>query len=173
MLKPTLISLALICILNVAGLSQIGPVNVSGVAVDRAALVGGENLMLNGAGVRTRAAFKTYVAALYLGKNVTSTADALSLPGAKRLRIVMLRDMSSSDVGQSFTSALNANTTEEERAKIQSSTIQFTGAFNAVTVFKKGDVITLDWVPGTGLRTMLNNREVGGRIGGRCFSNRC
>lgn len=169
MQKTIPISIALICILTVTGLSQTGPVYVSGIAVDRAALVGGENLMLNGAGVRTRAGFKTYVAALYLGKNVTSTADVLSLPGAKRLRIVMLRDMSSSDVGQTFTTAFNNNTASTNRSKLQPPMMGFTFAFQNVSVFKKGDVITLDWIPGVGLRTTLNNREIGSAIADDLF----
>ena len=57
---------------------------VAGVKVDERIRLGSSELVLNGAGLRTKAFFKVYVAGLYLAEKRTSTADVLALPGAKR-----------------------------------------------------------------------------------------
>ena len=56
---------------------------VSGVKLDDKVSVGGKELVLNGAGVRTKVVFKVYVASLYLPSKTTDLAGVLaSKPGA-------------------------------------------------------------------------------------------
>src|SRR6187402_3535414 len=54
--------------------SSAQAVEVEGVKLDPAAQVGGANLVLNGAGVRTRAIFKVYVAGLYVPQKSNNAA---------------------------------------------------------------------------------------------------
>ena len=49
--------------------------DVGGVKVEDKAMVGGQELALNGAGVRTRLVFKVYVGALYLPQKTSNVAD--------------------------------------------------------------------------------------------------
>ena len=56
---------------------------VAGVRVDDRARVEASELVLNGAGLRTKYFVNVYVAGLYLAQKKTSTADVLALPGAK------------------------------------------------------------------------------------------
>lgn len=142
---------------------------VSGVDFDNSVTVDGSPLVLNGAGVRTKAMFKLYAAGLYLTKSKTVAADVLTLSGAKRVKIVMLREVSSEDMGNSFMTAINSNTTKAERVSIVSSIAEFNSLFETIPTLKKGDSVTLDWIPGTGLRCAHNNRTVGNVINDLAF----
>ena len=56
---------------------------VGGVRLDDKATVGGQELVLNGAGVRTRAIFKVYVGSLYLPAKADTTPES-----TKRISLV-------------------------------------------------------------------------------------
>lgn len=62
----------------------------------------GPDLVLNGAGVRTRFVVKVYVAGLYLAERKAAAADAIALGGPKRVSISMMRDVGA----QQFNDAL-------------------------------------------------------------------
>ena len=63
---------------------------VAGVKIDDTLNFGGSQLTLNGAGIRYKAVFKVYVAALYVGKKSSQTQEILAQPGAKRISIYNL-----------------------------------------------------------------------------------
>lgn len=54
---------------------------VAGVKLEDKASLGGKELVLNGAGLRTRFMLKIYVAGLYLAEKKGSAADAVAAPG--------------------------------------------------------------------------------------------
>mgnify|MGYP003395697742 CR=1 FL=1 len=95
------------------------------------AAAGGPELVLNGAGVRTRVFFKVYVGALYLQKKTGDAKAVLSDAGAKRV------------------------------AKLDPQVMQLEGIFNAVKAVKTGDTILLDFAPGTGTRVTVNGESRG------------
>lgn len=136
-------------------------IEVAGVKLDDTAKVAGKDLKLNGAGVRTKAIFKVYVAALYLPEKKTTTADILALNGPRRITLVMMRDISADDFGQSFITGLNNNADKSEKTKIINQTAQFGEMFTLLPGIKKGDVLTLDWVPGSGTHSTLNGKRMG------------
>ncbi len=55
---------------------------VGGVKLDAKASVGGQELVLNGAGIRTKVFFKVYVASLYLPAKATDLAGVLATRAA-------------------------------------------------------------------------------------------
>src|SRR5437899_6201005 len=77
-------------------------VEVAGVRLVDSVRVANRELKLNGAGVRYKAIFKVYVAALYLGEKKTTTPDVIAAPGPKRVSIVMLRVVGSEEFGRGF-----------------------------------------------------------------------
>jgi hypothetical protein len=163
----TLLSLVflVLCVYASAIFSQNRTTNIAGVTLDNMVKVGGQELTLNGAGVRTKSLFKVYVVGLYLAVPKTTTAEVISLAGSKRLMIVMLRDVRTEDLLQSFMAALRSNATDEERRAIASYYNQISEVFEGEPALEKGDIVTLDWVPGTGLRCYLNDEPVGQAIG--------
>jgi Chalcone isomerase-like len=142
---------------------------VAGVLYDNTDNVAGTALVLNGAGVRTRSSFKVYAAGLYVTNGKTTAAGVLALAGAKRMKIVMYREVSAVDMGDHFVTGINNNTTENERTNLAPSIVRFTSLFDTVPALKKGDVLTLDWIPGTGLLCALNDKAVGDAIGDSAF----
>ena len=146
-------------------------VDVSGVKVDDSATVAGKELKLNGAGVRTRAVFKVYAMGLYLTDKKTSAADVLSLAGPKRVALHMMREVSSDDLGQSFVEGLNKNSDKAEKSKIVNQTVKFGEMFANTAAVKKGDVLTVDWVPGSGTIVSINGKQNGDVLPDVAFFN--
>ncbi len=139
-------------------------VELAGVKMDEVSKLGNTELKLNGAGIRTKAIFKVYVAGLYLPAKKNTVADILAETGPRRMRLVMLRDINVDDFGQSFTTGLNNNADPAERKKIVNQTVQFGEVFAAIPSLKKGDELLLDWVPGAGTVSSLNGKKVGETI---------
>jgi hypothetical protein len=75
--------------------------DVGGVKLVDKASVGGQDLVLNGAGIRTRAFFKVYVAGLYVPAKSADPAAILA-KGPRRIQLNLLRDLS----GEQFVGAL-------------------------------------------------------------------
>ncbi|MFZ6819515.1 chalcone isomerase family protein [Undibacterium sp. Ji22W] len=144
-------------------------VTVSGVKLDDTVQVGTQSLKLNGAGVRYKVIFKVYVAALYLPEEKSTTPEVLALPGAKRVTLVMLRELSNDDLGHRFMDGLRNNLDIEERSKLIKPMITFGKMFSLVPVLKKGDILTFDWIPGTGIVCQFNGQKVGETINDPIF----
>ena len=61
--------------------------------LEPSAQVGAAALQLNGAGLRTRAFFKVYVAALYVPQKSADAAALLAQKGPRRITLTMLRNI--------------------------------------------------------------------------------
>jgi hypothetical protein len=136
-------------------------VEVNGVKFDDTTKVAGKDLVLNGAGLRTKIIFKVYAAGLYLGEKKNTVADVLRQEGPRRMTIVMLRDVSSSDFGDAFMKGINDNIDNAEKAKYAGQIAKFGELFGAIPGVKKGDVLHLDLIPGSGTQAELNGKKVG------------
>src|SRR5262249_62120319 len=84
---------------------------VGGVKLDDKASLGGQELVLNGAGMRTKAFFKVYVAGLYLPQKQTSTSGVLAQK-PRRVQLTLLRDLSSEQLLEALQSGLAAHNTQ-------------------------------------------------------------
>ena len=144
---------------------------VAGVKLDDTARVANKELKLNGAGLRTKAIFKVYVAGLYLPEKKTAVAEIMDAAGPRRLTIVMLRDVSSDDFGQSFMTGLNANSDKAEKSKIFNQTVKMGEIFASIPSLKKGDTVTADWLPGSGTQIHVNGKTVGDALPDLAFYN--
>ncbi|MBI2296975.1 MAG: chalcone isomerase family protein [Betaproteobacteria bacterium] len=150
---------------------RCGAAEVEGVKLADKVRVGdaGPELVLNGAGVRTRVFFKVYVGALYLQQKKTSAEAALADTGAKRVAMHMLRDLAADQLFSALNDGLRNNHTPEVLARLEPQVRQLEGIFNAVKAAKTGDAIVLDFLPGTGTRVVVNG-EAKGTIPGDEFS---
>lgn len=133
---------------------------VAGVKLDDSVRVANQELKLNGAGVRFKVVFKVYAAGLYLAEKKTTVADVLAAPGAKRVALVMMRDLTNEELGQSFMAGIKKNSTLQERTKIVTQMMQFGEMFATIPELKKGDVIGVDWIPGVGTVSTHNGRKI-------------
>jgi chalcone isomerase-like protein len=142
---------------------------VAGVKVDERVKLESEELVLNGAGLRTRAFFKVYVAGLYLAARKTSADDVLALPGAKRLSMRLMRDLSAKQLTDALDEGFRDNTPVPEQEALKGRLAELTDIMNALHSAKEGDVVALDWLPGTGTRVSLNGEPRGKAIAGEDF----
>lgn len=150
-------------VLSLSGLlltANVQAMDVAGMKVDETAKIGNSDLKLNGAGIRYKAFFKVYVAALYLPEKKTAVNDIIALPGAKQVSIIALRDISSEDFGQAFMAGIRKNSDKIELSKYINQMLQFGQLFASVPEIKKGDILTMDWVPGTGTMLQLNGKKI-------------
>lgn len=145
--------------------------DIGGVKMEDTSRVANKELKLNGAGMRVKAIFKVYAAGLYLTEKKTTVPEILALDGPKRMILVMQREVSSEDFGQSFMTGLNDNSDKAEKSKIINQTVKFGEMFAALPGLKKGDVLYLDWVPGAGTESSLNGKKMGESIPDVAFYN--
>ena len=120
------------------------------VKYEEAASVQGKPLLLNGAGIRYKAVFKVYAAALYLPKKSTAVSDAISTQTPKRLHITMLREIDANELGRMFTRGLEENLDRATSARLVPGNLRMSQVFSDHKRLKEGESFQLDWVPGTG-----------------------
>ncbi len=144
-------------------------VEVAGVNVDERIRLGSGELVLNGAGLRTKAFFKVYVAGLYLAEKRTSATDVLALPGAKRISMRLTRDLSARQLTDALDEGIRDNTPVGEQEALKDRLAALIAIMSALGSAKEGDVIALDWVPESGTRVVLNGEAKGKAIAGEDF----
>ena len=143
-------------VLGIAGLllsaaTLAATIELHGVKIPDAMTVGGTKLQLNGAGTRYKGPFKIYVADLYTSKKVQSLDELIAAPGPKRLTMTMLREIESGPFGKLLTRGVEDNVSKTEMSKLVPGLIRMGDIFTTIKVQSPGDVITLDWIPGTGM----------------------
>lgn len=123
---------------------------VGGVKIDDRISLTGSPLLLNGAGIRYKAVFQVYTAALYLGQKAETPEAVLGAPGPKRMAITMLRDIDSAELGKLFSRGMEDNMERSEFAKLIPGVMRMSEVFSKHKKLHTGETFVLDWVPGTG-----------------------
>jgi hypothetical protein len=144
---------------------------IEGVRLDDRIALGasGQELLLNGAGLRTRFFFDVYVAALYLAQKQTAAAEAIALPGAKRVALRLLRNVSAKTLLDALNEGMQANNSAAELDALKTQLGELAALMNAIGEAKKGDSVALDFDPQSGTRVSLNGKELGKPIAGAEF----
>lgn len=149
--------------------AQAQPIEIEGVKLDALAQVGSASLPLNGAGVRVRAIFKVYVAGLYVPQRSADPEKLLAQSGARRISLVMLRNLDAESLASALHDGLKNNHTDAQLKAMAPQTIALNAALNAVGEVKKGDVIYFDYLPDAGTRVTVNGQVQGTSIPGEEF----
>lgn len=144
---------------------------VAGVKFADTVKSGAAELVLNGAGLRTRVFFKVYVAGLYLPAKKNSSAEILAGSGPKRIAIHMLRDVDAEDFSEALEKGIKDNHSEAELAGFATRIAALNAVMKQIKEAKTGMVILLDWIPGTGTRITIDNQPRGNAIPGEDFYN--
>ena len=146
-------SMALLLSLTVAA------AEVGGVKLDDKASLGGKDLVLNGAGIRTKVVFKVYVASLYLPAKAANLAGVLAA-GPRRVQLNMLRDLSADDLAGALADGIKETSSPEQAIAVKAQTDQLLSVMKSVGQVKTGDVLTLDFVGGE-TRVSFNGQSKG------------
>ena len=144
-------------------------VELEGVKLEPTAQVGGTMLQLNGAGLRTRAIFKVYVAGLYVPQKSADAAALLAQKGPRRISITMLRSVDADSFSGALNDGLRANHTEAQVAALKPQIDTLNANLKAVGEAKKGDVIHFEYLPESGTRVTVNGQARGTAIPGEDF----
>jgi len=142
---------------------------VEGIKLDATAQVGGAALVLNGAGLRTRAIFKVYVAGLYVPQKAGSAAALLAQKGPRRMAITMLRNVDADTFSGALSEGLQKNLSDAQFAGFKAQIDALSANFKLAGEAKKGDVIHLEFAPDTGTRVVVNGKAQGSAIAGEDF----
>jgi hypothetical protein len=141
--------------------AQSYALEIADVLLDEKVQLDKYQLVLNGAGVRKKFLIKAYIGSLYLGEKTHSADAVLADTGAKRMSYIMLRDVTGKQVLDRINEAIVANNNEEEMKALEVRFNLFEKIFLSVHEIKKGDIIYMDYIPGTGTRVSVNNAVKG------------
>jgi long-chain acyl-CoA synthetase len=134
---------------------------LAGVKLADTVQLGGQTLVLNGAGIRTKFFFKIYVGALYLPQKQISGAAIIADEHEHRMALHILHDLSSKKLFNAFNDAIVANQTPAELAALGAPLKQMGQIFDTVQEVKPGDVIALDYLPASGTQISVNGTARG------------
>ncbi len=161
--KPRALLLAL-CLATGA----IQAAEVAGVKIDDTAKVGGSELVLNGAGLRSKLFIKVYVGALYVGQKANTPAAIYDSPAPRRMLLKMLRDMDAETLHGALDEGLRNNLTPAELAAMQGQAGQLGALMKGIGKVREGDAVAIDFTA-DGLTVSLNN-QVRGAVAGADFA---
>ena len=141
--------------------------DIGGVKLADKTSVGGQELVLNGGAVRTKAIFKVYVGSLYLPANATDLAGVLA-KGPRRIQMSLLRDLSADQLLEALNDGLKDNSSPAELAAVKAQADQLASIMKSFGEVKEGNVVTLDFVDGATVVTL--NGTAKGTIPGEPFN---
>lgn len=158
--------IAVLLVLVAGVLAQAGAATLAGVTLPDSATVNGQTLVLNGIALRTKTFFriKVYVGGLYLPEKANTTEAVLAQTGPDRIQMNMIYAASPSQFKDAWDEGFKDNNPTISPA-LQAEIDKFVGWFGKA---KKGDVITMDYIPGQGTE-MRWNGELKGTIAGAEF----
>lgn len=163
-MRQFVLALALICALPFSTSAAAEAIDMAGVKFESKLDVAGQNLQLNGAGIRYKFVVKVYAAGLYLGSKASTPEAVLAAPGVKRIQIVALRDIDGNDLGRLFTKGIEQNTTRQEFMKSINGVLKIAELFASKKELMKGESFSVEYVPGIGSTVMLNGKPQGDAI---------
>jgi long-chain acyl-CoA synthetase len=140
---------------------------VSGVKLDDKISLGGKELVLNGAGIRTKLVFKVYVASLYLPAKASDLAGVL-VANPRRVQLNLLRDLSADELAGALADGIKDTSSAEQVAAVKTQTEQLLSIMTSVGQAKTGDVVTMDFLGGE--TRIAFNGQAKGAIAGEPFN---
>ena len=147
--------------------SVLHAAEVGGVKLDDRISLADQELFLNGAGIRTRAIFKIYVASLYVPQKTADPAGVLA-KGPRRIQLNLLRTLSAEQLADALNDGLAEANSPAELVAVKPQADQLLGIMKAFKEVKEKDIITLDFVEGA---TKVGwNGENKGAIAGEAFN---
>jgi len=125
-------------------------------------------VQLNGIGYRKKFFIKVYIGALYTERLARSRDEVIALDGPKRILMHFVHDeVSREKLVDAWNDGFEENLSDDDLKKLQPQIDKFNAMFTTV---KQGDVIYLDYIPGTGTRVTINGDNKG-VIAGRDFNS--
>ena len=135
----------IVLIAALAAATSAAGIDVDGVKIDDKVGVGGQELVLNGAGVRKRAIFKVYVGSLYVPAKARTVQEVLA-KAPRRIQLNLLRNLSADQLIGALNDGLKLNLTPSELQAITVQTGELAAIMKSFGEAREGSVVTLDFV---------------------------
>ncbi len=136
-------------------------VDIGGVKVDDSISIYNNTLVLNGAGLVMNGKIPSYTAHIYAKQKFTTLDAMFALPGPKRLMITAVREVDTGPILKMLSRSVDATAAKGDLAKLIPGMVNIGNIFKANKSLKPGEVMTVDWVPITGMVIYI-----GGKIQG-------
>ncbi|HUK66454.1 MAG TPA: chalcone isomerase family protein [Anaeromyxobacteraceae bacterium] len=140
-MSPSLLA-ALVLLLTAPGTSR----EVSGVEVPGTFTAGGQELKLNGAGLRRKFIVNVYVGALYLAELSHDAEAVVAVEAPKAVRMAFLRDVTRSQMMGAFREGFENNTKEG----LSDLLAKLSAVEGSLPNLKRGEVLVVRYEPGQG-----------------------
>lgn len=131
---------------------------VAGVSLPDTVSVGGQSIVLNGTGVRSKFFVKVYVGALYLPSRTRSASTAIKSGPSRMLMHFIYSKVERDKIVEAWNEGFAANTGKSELAALKSRIVRFNGMFGDL---REGQQIVLDYVPGKGTSVKVAGKNKG------------
>ena len=141
---------------------------VAGVKVADSVKVGNNELVLNGAGLRSKLFIKVYVGALYVGQKAATPAAIYDSATPRRMVLRLLRDLDADSLHSALDEGLRNNHTPAELSDMKAQADQLGGIMKAMGKVHEGDTVSIDF-SAEGV-VVSQNGEVRGKVAGANFA---
>jgi hypothetical protein len=131
------------------------------------ATVAGQELKLNGLGVRKKFVVKVYVGALYLAAPTKSAEEVVKQDAPKAVRMTFLRDVSKGQIMDAFREGFAANSGRDAPKTFAAKLERLSKAIPEE--LKEGQVLEIAYAPGTGTIVSSGDNQV--IVEGKDFSD--
>ena len=141
---------------------------VAGVRVADSVKVGNNELVLNGAGLRSKLFIKVYVGALYVGQKAATPAAIYDSATPRRMVLRLLRDLDADSLHSALDEGLRNNHTPAELSEMKAQADQLGGIMKAMGKVHEGDTVIIDF-SAEGV-VVSQNGVVRGKVAGGGFA---
>ena len=141
---------------------------VAGVKVADSIKVGNNELVLNGAGLRSKLFIKVYVGALYVGQKAATPAAIYDSATPRRMVLRLLRDLDADSLHSALDEGLRNNHSPAELSDMKAQADQLGGIMKAMGKVHEGDTVSIDF-SAEGV-VVSQNGEVRGKVAGANFA---
>ena len=131
--------------------------SLAGVTLEDKVTVNGQNLVLNGLGLRKKFFIKVYVGGLYLSAKSSNPAAILAADSPRRMVMAFLYSVSKDQMCEAWEEGLEANTPKAP-AEVKAA---FKTLCSWMEPIPKGNRLVLTYVPGTGTTVEVNGKLKG------------
>lgn len=145
---------------------QAQAATLEGQRFDDTTALADRTLRLNGLGLRGVAWIKAFVAGLYLTAPTRDGAQAMAMPGPKRLRLKIMLEAPSHELTKSLTRRITKHEPEAVRLALGDRLTRLSAQIDGIGDLKVGDSVDLDYIPGKGVSLRHNDRVVGAPVAG-------
>lgn len=151
-------------------ITSVHALELEGFHFDDKIKLGSADLVINGAGVRSKFG-KRYAMALYLPAKAGDAKAAIATKGPKRIAISLIKDIDGDTFAGAVSKGINNNASDAEQAALKDRVKQLVDTVNALGEIKAKSSIVFDWIPEKGTTLTINGQQKGKEIPGEDFAN--